>query len=217
MENLSAEPIRVLIADDEESVLAAYRETLHVPRSQAASGLADMRAKLFGSRPAASAAAPGFEGVFCRGAEEAVTAVKAASEEKRPFGVAFLDVRMPPGPDGVWAASRIRELDERVDIVIVTAYSDVDPNELSGRVPPPEKLFYLQKPFHPHEIRQLALALGRKWQAEERIRQLAYFDGLTGLPNRELFILETSVGRVQTAWESGRLWVSRHWRGSPDG
>ncbi len=92
---------------------------------------------------------------------------------------------MPPGPDGVWAAARIRELDPAIEIVICTAYSDVDPRDIGGMVPPEEKLSYLQKPFHPHEIRQMTISLASKWRAEHRIVKLAYFDALTGLPNRE--------------------------------
>jgi diguanylate cyclase (GGDEF)-like protein len=110
------------------------------------------------------------------------------------FDVVFLDMRMPPGHDGAWAASAIRALDPEVDIVIVTAYSDVDPGALSSRIPPAEKLFYLQKPFHAHEVRQLAVALGRKAHAEMEIRRLAYFDSLTGLPNREQ--LRDQLGRA---------------------
>ena len=94
-------------------------------------------------------------------------------------------MRMPPGPDGVWPASRIRELDPAIEIVICTAYSDVDPGEIGAIVPPEEKLSYLQKPFHPHEIRQMTISLAGKWRAEHRIVKLAYFDALTGLPNRE--------------------------------
>jgi diguanylate cyclase (GGDEF)-like protein len=113
--------------------------------------------------------------------------MRDALERGRPFALAFLDMRMPPGPDGAWAAGQIRTLDPTVDIVIASAYSDIEPQDLSARVPPADRLFYLQKPFHPHEVRQLALALGRKWQAEVQICQLAYYDGLTGLPNRVLF------------------------------
>src|SRR3984885_2292994 len=96
-----------------------------------------------------------------------------------------MDMRMPPVRDGFWAAARIRELDPAVEIVICTAYSDTDPSEVASIVPPEEKLSYLQKPFHPHEVRQTTIALGSKWRAERRIVRLAYFDTLTGLPNRE--------------------------------
>ncbi len=126
-----------------------------------------------------------FAPVFCEGAEAAVAAVRDSIAADEPFAVAFLDMRMPPGPDGVWAAQRIRELDPAIEIVMCTAYSDVDPGEIGGIVPPEEKLSYLQKPFHPHEIRQMTISLASKWRAEHRIVKLAYFDALTGLPNRE--------------------------------
>jgi len=126
-----------------------------------------------------------FTPVFCEDAEAAVAAVREALAADDPFAVAFLDMRMPPGPDGVWAAARIRELDPAIEIVVCTAYSDVDPRDIGAMVPPEEKLSYLQKPFHPHEIRQMTISLASKWRSEHRIVKLAYFDALTGLPNRE--------------------------------
>jgi diguanylate cyclase (GGDEF)-like protein len=188
----SREPIRVLVVDDEDEVRDAYRQILleaDVTRDLAA--FHDLRTRLFrkadAPAPAAQAAPRGatFDPVFCDGAEAAVVAVKEALGQEQPFAVVFLDMRMPPGPDGVWAAARIRELDPAVEIVICTAYSDVDPCEIGGIVPPEEKLSYLQKPFHPHEIRQMTIALASKWRAERTVVKLAYFDALTGLPNRE--------------------------------
>ena len=76
-----------------------------------------------------------FDPVFCDGAESAVAAVREALAANNPFAVAFLDMRMPPGPDGVWAAARIRELDPAIEIAVCTAYSDVDPGEIGGIVP----------------------------------------------------------------------------------
>jgi diguanylate cyclase (GGDEF)-like protein len=184
-------PIRLLVADDEPAVLDAYRQVF--ARASAAGGpasIADMKARLFGGGAGGGAsepAPPSFEAELCSGAEQAVQAVGRSAEEGRRFAVVFLDMRMPPGPDGAWAAARIREIDRDVDLVIATAYSDVDPQEIGARVPPEEKVFFVQKPFHPHEVRQLALALGRKWEAQAQMRRLAYFDSLTGLPNRELF------------------------------
>ncbi|WP_373500623.1 putative bifunctional diguanylate cyclase/phosphodiesterase [Desulfococcus sp.] len=180
--------IRILVADDEAAIRDSYKDILQPqPPPSASRGLDDMRARLFGSRSAATAPRDRFDLTFCVGAEDAVHAVKDALADGRPFSVVFLDMRMPPGPDGIWASTRIRELDTRVDIVVVTAYSDIDPEEISRRVPPTGSLFYLQKPFHTHEIRQIAGALGRRRQAEDRIRQLAYFDDVTGLPNRAFF------------------------------
>jgi diguanylate cyclase (GGDEF)-like protein len=181
--------IRVLVADDEAGIRESYREILGVAApSEGASQLSDLRARLFGAarRPAAVPREE-FDLVCCASAEEAVEVVTRAVRDGEPFDVVFLDMRMPPGRDGVWAAAAIRELDPQVDIVIATAYSDVNPEEISQRVPPMGSLFYLQKPFHVHEVRQLASALGRRRKAEEQIRQLAFFDQVTGLPNRALF------------------------------
>ena len=186
-------PIRVLIADDEAEVRDAYRQILlEADMSSETAVFRNLRERLFtqsrcgsAGEEALGAAIPTFAPVFCDGAEAAVAAVRDALAADDPFAVAFLDMRMPPGPDGVWAAARIRELDPAIEIVLCTAYSDVDPRDIGAMVPPEEKLSYLQKPFHPHEIRQMTISLASKWRAEHRIVKLAYFDALTGLPNRE--------------------------------
>jgi len=184
--------IRVLIADDEAEVRESYRQVLtEADMSGETAVFRNLRERLF-TKPVAeqvakklSSRSTVFVPVFCEGAEAAVTAVRESLAADEPFAIAFLDMRMPPGPDGVWAAARIRELDPAIEIVLCTAYSDVDPADLSTIVPPEEKLSYLQKPFHPHEIRQMTISLASKWRAEHRIVKLAYFDALTGLPNRE--------------------------------
>jgi diguanylate cyclase (GGDEF)-like protein len=181
-----------LVADDEAVVRESYRETLREPDvSQDLAAFRDLRSRLFNKQAADQQPerehwrAASFEPSFVDGAEAAVAAVRDALAADRPFAVVFLDMRMPPGPDGVWAAARIREMDPAIEIVVCTAYSDADPSQIGGIVPPEEKLSYLQKPFHPHEIRQMTISLGSKWRAERRIVKLAYFDTLTGLPNRE--------------------------------
>jgi diguanylate cyclase (GGDEF)-like protein len=185
-------PIRVLIADDEAEVRDAYRQILiEADMSSETAVFHNLRERLFNKQAQdqlarnLSAGETTFAPVFCAGAEAGVAAVRDALAADDPFAVAFLDMRMPPGPDGVWAAARIRELDPAIEIVVCTAYSDIDPRDIGGMVPPEEKLSYLQKPFHPHEIRQMTISLASKWRSEHRIVRLAYFDALTGLPNRE--------------------------------
>ncbi len=191
MPELNQTTIRVLVVDDEPGIRDAYRQVLaQSDVSQEVEGFRELRSRLFKNTSAKSRAkgrshSTTFEPVFCDQAPAAVAAVKEALAHNQPFAVVFLDMRMPPGPDGVWAAAHIRELDPAVEIVICTAYSDADPSDIGGLVPPEDKLSYLQKPFHPHEVRQMTIALGSKWRAERRIVRLAYFDTLTGLPNRE--------------------------------
>ena len=186
-------PIRILVADDEADVRDAYRQIFLGDATDGDIGrLRDLQARLFhaprGSAQAPAVAAPpappAFDVVFCHDAESAVAAVRDALAANEPFTVAFLDMRMPPGQDGAWAAAGIRALDPAIEIAICTAYSDTDPALIGRLVPPEEKLSYLQKPFHPHEVRQMAISLASKWRAEHRIVKLAYFDPLTGLPNR---------------------------------
>jgi diguanylate cyclase len=204
-------PIRVLVVDDEADVRDAYRQILleaDVTRDLAA--FRDLRTRLFRKPddvavpPPGAARAATFDPVFSEGAEAAVAAVREALSQEQPFAVVFLDMRMPPGPDGVWAAARIREIDPAIEIVICTAYSDVDPCEIGGIVPPEEKLSYLQKPFHPHEVRQMTIALASKWRAERTVVKLAYFDALTGLPNREQS-RNRLVGAIESAKQHERM------------
>ena len=162
-------PIRVLIADDEAEVREAYRQILAAEdMSSETAVFRNLRDRLFAKNMPEQAARnlsageTTFIPVYCEGAEAAVAAVRAALAADDPFAVAFLDMRMPPGPDGVWAAARIRELDPAMEIVVCTAYSDIDPRDIGGMVPPEEKLSYLQKPFHPHEIRQMTISLASK-------------------------------------------------------
>ena len=166
--------LRTLVADDDEAILYVYREILGDGGGPHAA-LPKLEAKLSGRGSGAASLSGGarwsYDLTLCRQAEEAVQAVAAANREGRPFAVAFLDVHMPPGKDGVWAAEQIRALDPDIGVVIVTGYSGISSQDIARRVPPPDKLFYVQKPFHPQELIQFALALSTKWVAEKLLRE----------------------------------------------
>ena len=170
--------LRVLIADDEPQVLDSYLVCLAklAEPPPAPSAAASLESELFDTPVVeeiagqALSSPPKIEIVTVRQGADAVAAIEKARLEGRPFAVAFLDVRMPPGIDGIEAAARIREIDDDINIVIVTAYSDTDLENIGRRVGPPSKLFYLTKPFHPQEIQQFTNALTHKWQAEQALR-----------------------------------------------
>lgn len=168
--------LRILVADDEKSILEAYRRVLDPAdgHDDAIANLSNLADSLFhpGQKREEVPAAEVFEVTACRQGDEAVEAVSRALSEGRPFAVAFLDIRMPPGPDGVVTAERIRALDPRMEIVMVTGYSDTSPENISRRVLPPHKLLYIQKPFHPREISHFAASLGAKWRFESDLQDV---------------------------------------------
>ncbi|PYE24158.1 diguanylate cyclase (GGDEF)-like protein [Rhizobium sp. PP-CC-3A-592] len=163
---------RILICDDEAGILEAYRrifsDLVADTADDAASDYDALSADLFGDAPE-NAAAVIDEIVTCRQGEEAVEAVRAAKAAGQPFGVVFLDVRMPPGIDGVEAARQIRAIEPVINIVIVTGYSDHRPAEIAGRVGTVDRLFYLVKPFDADEVRQIATTLVNRWTSDSRI------------------------------------------------
>ena len=159
------------MADDEQAVLDAYRTVIDDinPPFARRSTIEDLEAKLFGEK-LPSAPAPTFSPIQCRRGEDAVETIRAAYEAGESFPVVFLDVRMPPGIDGIEAAARIRAIDPEVNIVIVTGYSDTPLREIAARVPPLDKLFYISKPFQKMELQQFVFALTAKWRADRAAR-----------------------------------------------
>ena len=141
------ENIRVLIADDDQHILEAYREAFSDTEStQEMRALTELEAELFDADSDVEEK-PHFDVVACSQGEAAIMLAKKAARGGQPFDVVILDVRMPPGIDGVEAGSQIRKLDPDIEIIFVTGFSDVPLDELQARVPPPMKLHYFNKPL----------------------------------------------------------------------
>ena len=139
--------IRVLIADDDEHILECYRDAFGgSEETDYIKALDALDAELFDVDNEVEET-PRFDIVACSQGQTAIDKAIEAAEKGNPFDVVILDVRMPPGIDGVEAGSRIRELDADVEIVFVTGFSDVPLDELERRVPPPLKLHYFNKPL----------------------------------------------------------------------
>ncbi len=139
--------IKVLIADDDEYVLECYREAFTEPESTREMRALDaLSIELFELEPTPEEETR-FKLTACSQGADAISLAQAAANDGHPFDVVILDVRMPPGIDGVETGSQIREIDSDVDIVFVSGYSDIPLDELQRRVPPPMRLHYFSKPL----------------------------------------------------------------------
>lgn len=177
--NNNLNKFRILVVDDEQPVLEAYQSILspNLDQDEHSEKASELASKLFEEdRSQEPSMGEMFDLTVCDQGDKAVEAIEAAIKKNNPFAVVFLDMRMPPGPDGLWTAKHIRALDPEIQIVVVTAHCDVRPSDITRQVPPAHKLLYVQKPFHDNEIWQLASSLGAKWLAEKEVGQ--YHDKL---------------------------------------
>jgi PAS domain S-box-containing protein len=165
---------RLLIIDDNQAIHADFKKILAGTGNELAE-LALAEAELFGAGEA-RVEAEAFELTSAFQGQEGLAAVKKAREDGRPFALAFVDVRMPPGWDGIETTSRIWEIDPDLQIVICTAYSDYSWDQMTKRLGASDRLVILKKPFDTIEVLQLANALTEKWrlaqQARERVEDL---------------------------------------------
>lgn len=147
---------RILALDDEETILGLYEQILSPenPIYDTPGGL------------------PAFELTCCHQGDEGIERVRGALEAGEPYAVVFLDIHMPPGPDGVYTAGEIRKLDPDVGIVLVTGHTRINILQTARTLLPMDKLLYLQKPFYPQEILQFASALSEKWRVEKEYQSI---------------------------------------------
>jgi two-component system NtrC family sensor kinase len=163
---------RVLVVDDNRAIHGDFRKVLGVG-SHEQSALVELEAVLFGHGPPRAPVERFLIDSAYQG-QEAQALVRQACADGRPYAVAFVDMRMPPGWDGVETAQRLWEVDPELQIVVCTAYSDYSWEELLGKLEAyAERFLILKKPFDHIEVRQLATALSRKWTIERQARARA--------------------------------------------
>ena len=152
---------RILIVDDNRAIHDDFRKILE-PAPGTRDELAALDAELFGT--AAVTPDEGFELDSAYQGEEAIEKVRRARAEGRGYALLFIDVRMPPGIDGIQTTARLLREDEDVGIVICSAYSDHSWEEMTAAFGRTDRVLILKKPFDTVEVRQLAHALQRRWQ-----------------------------------------------------
>ncbi|MBK8275532.1 MAG: response regulator [Nitrospira sp.] len=183
MDNHSKNP-RVLIVDDNQSIHEDFRRILQSQPED--KDLNRARTDLFGGAPLVEAL-DCFELDYAVQGQAALALVQMAREEGRPYAVAFVDMRMPPGWDGLETIQRLWEVDGRIQVVICTAYSDHSWAEIAARLGMSDRLLILRKPFDAIEVQQIAAALTRKWELGRDVRlQIEDLVAQVNARNREL-------------------------------
>lgn len=165
---------RILVVDDNQSIHDDFRKTL-LGTGSGSSPLAEMEAELFNQAGASVKVGP-FRVDYALQGPDALALVEAALKANDPYALAFVDIRMPPGWDGVETIDRLWKAAPGLQAVICTAYSDYSWHDIIGRFGLTDNLLVLKKPFETVEVLQLAHALTRKWvlgrQAHLRMDEL---------------------------------------------
>src|SRR5688572_21676087 len=159
---------RILVIDDNQAIHQDFRKILG-PGRGTASGLALTEGLLFGDAPPSER-----QGVFeidsAFQGQEGLALIQKSLEEKRPYAMAFVDVRMPPGWDGIETIARIWQEYPDLQVVVCTAYSDYSWEEMVAKLGRSDRLVILKKPFDNIEVLQLASALTEKWALYQQVK-----------------------------------------------
>jgi two-component system, NtrC family, sensor kinase len=159
---------RILIIDDNASIHADFRKILGQEQDENI-GLTRAKTLLFGESTVASPHS-GFVIDSAFQGQEGLAMVQRAAEEGNPYALAFVDVRMPPGWDGVETISHIWKGCPEIQIVVCTAYSDYSWEEMIHKLGHSPNLVVLKKPFDNIEALQLAHALTEKWHLNRQVQ-----------------------------------------------
>jgi diguanylate cyclase (GGDEF)-like protein len=170
---------RILIIDDQDSIHDDYRKIICPARPRQTS-LDDVEAELFGAAPEENLDWDIYEIDSAYQGQDAAAMVEQSLREGRPYAVAFVDIRMPPGWDGIKTVRRLWELDPEILVVLCSAYSDYTWDDIDRELGRTDRFLILRKPFDNVEVRQCAAALAERWT-------VARADALTGLLNRRVF------------------------------
>ena len=159
---------RVLIVDDEAAIHHDFKDMLNPTSAQA---LTDQLAETLLDEDSKNKTSflPNFELLHATSGEEAQDIICTGKASNCPIAVAYIDVRMPPGIDGVEAIRRIRQIEKDIELVIMTAYTDKPLPEIVHDMELLHKLLYIRKPFAPEEVQQITLSLVEKWNIEQEL------------------------------------------------
>ena len=156
---------RVLIVDDQENIHDDFDDMLS---SGSAKTSTDDLAGAFLDESDDNFL-PDLELFHASSGERAFDIVESAKASGAPIAVAYVDIRMPPGIDGIETIRRIRKIEKDIEIVIMTAYTDKPLPEIVRDMELLHKLLYIRKPFAREEVQQITMSLVQKWNIEQEL------------------------------------------------
>lgn len=161
---------RLLLVDDNPEIHNDYRRILSQGNDDNdPDNLAGLEAELFGTVETEDTTVASYSFTSCFQGKDAIETVKMSLAKNVPFFMAFMDVRMPPGMDGVATTKQLLKVDLQIQIVICSAYSDHSWNDIVNEFGGTDRVLILKKPFDPIEIRQLAASLEKKWELSQAV------------------------------------------------
>ncbi len=158
--------LRILIIDDNPVIHEDFRKILAT--TTASDELEQAGASLFDEEPVAVHGEP-FDLSFADQGERGFHMVEQSVAAGKPYALAFVDMRMPPGWDGVETIEHIWKVDPEIQVVICTAFSDHPWHRITARLGQTDRLLILRKPFDAIEVEQLASSLTHKWNLAQEI------------------------------------------------
>lgn len=163
---------RILIVDDNTTIHEDFRKILS-PTDYGESDLNMIESAVFGEEQS-SKSMPEFELAFAAQGDGAVRLAEMGLEQGRPFALALVDVRMPPGMDGIATIKSLWRIQPDLQVAICTAYADYSWDDIVDHLGLSHRLLILKKPFDPIEVIQIANGLTTKWafERESALRQL---------------------------------------------
>ena len=186
---------RILVIDDNSAIHEDFRKILS--RQKATSkGLELSEALLFGEEPAKNML-PEFEIISAFQGQQGLDLIEKSLLENRPFAMAFVDVRMPPGWDGIETTAKIWEKYPDLQVVICTAYSDYSWEDMLKRLGYSDRLAILKKPFDNIEVLQMAILMTEKWRLFQQSKMRQH--DLERLVQERTADLQTVISELATA------------------
>ncbi|STX52449.1 regulatory protein (GGDEF and EAL domains) [Legionella busanensis] len=162
---------KILLVDDNQSIHEDFYKILKV-KNEKADAFQETFNNLFNPTDIPETQETQTQAITLHSAfqgQEALQLVKKAMEIDEPYALAFVDIRMPPGWDGVLTIKKIWEVDPNIQMVICSAHSDYSLEEISKILDGQDNLLILKKPFDVIEVRQLTSALLKKWALKSEV------------------------------------------------